>query len=111
MSIEALSGSCSTTRQSLGRSWLFSNSLPVVLLRHDVAFSRGLRIAALRQHVSVKRSDPRQSRGRVLIVDDDPDMVFISSAALEYAGYQVQVAADGLAALAAIRQERPDVVI
>jgi CheY-like chemotaxis protein len=38
-------------------------------------------------------------------------MVFISSAALEYAGYEVQVAGDGLAALAAIRQERPDVVI
>jgi CheY-like chemotaxis protein len=49
------------------------------------------------------RSDSQQPRGRVLVADDDPDTRFISTAALEHAGYEVHVAADGLAALAAIR--------
>ena len=61
--------------------------------------------------MSARRSNSEQPRGRVLIVDDDPDMLVIASAALEHAGYEVQVAADGLAALAAIRREKPDVVI
>jgi CheY-like chemotaxis protein len=47
----------------------------------------------------------------VLVVDDDPDTLVISTAALEHAGYEVHVAADGLAALAAIRHKKPDVVI
>ena len=53
----------------------------------------------------------QQSRARVLVVDDDPDTLIIIPTALEHAGYEVQVAADGIAALVAIRHEKPDVVI
>jgi|SRR5438105_4085590 len=47
----------------------------------------------------------------VLVVDDDPDTRFIFPAALEHAGYEARVEADGAAALAAIRSDPPDIVV
>ena len=52
-----------------------------------------------------------QSKGKVLIVDDEPDAVEFVTAVLEEAGYEVTGAADGEAGLAAARAEVPDVVI
>jgi CheY-like chemotaxis protein len=49
--------------------------------------------------------------GRILVVDDDPDTQIIIPAALTHAGYELRVAEDGLAALAAIRSEIPDIII
>ena len=48
---------------------------------------------------------------RVLIVDDDPEIVRLVRAYLERDGYQVLVAYDGERALHAIRRERPDLVV
>ena len=50
-------------------------------------------------------------RLRVLVVDDDPDTQRIICKVLDHGGCEAQVAADGLSALAAIRHQRPDVVI
>jgi CheY-like chemotaxis protein len=61
--------------------------------------------------MTAERTAPQEPRGRVLVVDDDPDTLFIIPTCLEQAGYEAQVAADGLSALAAIRRQRPDVVI
>jgi len=61
--------------------------------------------------MTTKRRAARESRGRVLVVDDDPDTQVIIPTCLEHAGYEAQVAADGLSALAAIHRQRPDVVI
>lgn len=61
--------------------------------------------------MNTERPASQRTRRRVLVVDDDADMVCITTAALEYAGYEVQVATDGLAALAAIRRDRPHAVI
>ncbi|HWF57818.1 MAG TPA: response regulator transcription factor [Candidatus Dormibacteraeota bacterium] len=47
----------------------------------------------------------------VLIVDDEPEIVRILRDYLERAGYAVLTAADGEAALAAARRERPDLVV
>ena len=47
----------------------------------------------------------------VLVVDDDDDICDLLSFRLEQAGFDVQVTGDGVAALAAIGQHRPDVVI
>jgi len=47
----------------------------------------------------------------VLIVDDEPDIVLFVQVNLEMSGHQVRTAADGVAALAAVQDERPDVVI
>ena len=48
---------------------------------------------------------------RVLIVDDEPDIVELLEYNLRQAGYEVVTAADGGAALAAIREQIPDLVL
>ncbi|HSR33837.1 MAG TPA: response regulator transcription factor [Anaerolineae bacterium] len=48
---------------------------------------------------------------RILVVDDDPEIVRLVRAYLEQAGYQVLVAYDGDTALHILRRERPDLAI
>jgi CheY-like chemotaxis protein len=48
---------------------------------------------------------------RVLVVDDDEGVRAMLGAALEDAGYQVAAAADGEAALGAVENEPPDVIL
>ena len=48
---------------------------------------------------------------RVLVVDDDPTVSDVVRRYLEQDGFEVRLAADGLAALAAVRAEPPDLVI
>ncbi len=48
---------------------------------------------------------------RVLVVDDEPTLTDLLSMALRYEGWQVRTAADGMAALRAARQFRPDAVV
>jgi CheY-like chemotaxis protein len=51
------------------------------------------------------------SRGTVLVVDDDARLLRVVSMYLSIEGYEVTSAADGPSALAALRAERPDVVL
>jgi two-component system alkaline phosphatase synthesis response regulator PhoP len=48
---------------------------------------------------------------RILIVDDDREIVRLLRASLEQAGYQVFVAYDGETALHMLRRERPDLLV
>ena len=48
---------------------------------------------------------------RILVVDDDRQIVRLLRAYLEQAGFQVLVAYDGETALQAVRRERPDLVV
>ena len=48
---------------------------------------------------------------RILVVDDDPRLAASVRRALVYAGYRVETAADGAAALAATRDRLPDLVV
>ena len=48
---------------------------------------------------------------RVLLVDDDPDFVKVTSKVLEKAGHEVVSAANGAKALQAMRQDPPNVVL
>lgn len=48
--------------------------------------------------------------GRVLIVDDEPDIVMLLKMALERRGFDVITASDGQMALACAREHRPDVM-
>jgi two-component system response regulator MprA len=50
-------------------------------------------------------------RPKVLVVDDDANITAFLKRALAYEGYQVETAADGPAALAAARDNPPDLVI
>lgn len=48
---------------------------------------------------------------RVLVVDDDATVSDVVRRYLEHSGYEVRLAGDGPTALAAFRQERPDLVV
>ena len=48
---------------------------------------------------------------RILIVDDDPDILEVTGMAVAKAGYETQFATDGLAALRACREGRPDLIV
>ncbi|WP_405984241.1 response regulator transcription factor [Streptomyces sp. NBC_00872] len=49
--------------------------------------------------------------GRVLVVDDDPTVAEVVSGYLERAGFAVEHAADGWAALDSVARRRPDLVV
>ena len=48
---------------------------------------------------------------KVLVVDDDPDFVKVTSKVLEKAGHEVLSATNGAKALQAMRQTPPDIVL
>jgi CheY-like chemotaxis protein len=48
---------------------------------------------------------------RILVVDDDPDFVDVTTRILEKNGYDVLIAASGDQALNAMRQQKPDLVL
>ena len=51
------------------------------------------------------------SKGKILIVDDEPDVVSMMQRALETEGYETLCAYDGLGALDIAESERPDLVL
>lgn len=51
------------------------------------------------------------ARGSILVVDDEPTIGEVVSAYLQRAGYETRVAADGHAALAAVAERSPDLVV
>lgn len=48
---------------------------------------------------------------KILVVDDDPDIVLTYRLVLESAGYTIEEAASGEEALATMRESRPDLVL
>jgi CheY-like chemotaxis protein len=48
---------------------------------------------------------------RILVVEDDPDILKLMEAALADAGYRVTTAEDGAEALASARRDRPDLIV
>jgi DNA-binding response OmpR family regulator len=48
---------------------------------------------------------------KVLLVDDDPDLLAVTTFALQQAGFLVVKATDGVAALVAFDRERPDLAV
>lgn len=51
------------------------------------------------------------AQGRILIIDDDPDITEAMSVVLENKGYEVRSAADGSEGMDRIRESRPDLII
>jgi two-component system, OmpR family, response regulator ResD len=51
------------------------------------------------------------ARGSVLVVDDEPTIAEVVARYLERAGYRTRVAADGVEAIAAATDQRPDLVV
>ncbi|HET7689205.1 MAG TPA: PAS domain S-box protein [Nocardioidaceae bacterium] len=52
-----------------------------------------------------------EDQGRVLVVDDDPDIAMVCRLHLELAGFDVVVVGTGVEALEACRDEKPDAVV
>lgn len=50
-------------------------------------------------------------RRRVLVVDDEPDVLLLCRVNLEFEGYEVMEAADGVEAMTRVRERRPDVIL
>jgi DNA-binding response OmpR family regulator len=50
-------------------------------------------------------------RARVLVVDDEPDVLLLCRVNLEFEGYEVIEASDGEEAMARLRETSPDVVL
>jgi len=48
---------------------------------------------------------------RILVVDDDIDIVYMIKAVLEKSGYEVMTASDGMQALAIVKIKKPDLMI
>ncbi len=54
---------------------------------------------------------PPTARPRILVADDEPDLLTVLKAALEKEGFAVETAVDGREALAAIRADPPDIAV
>ena len=52
-----------------------------------------------------------RSRAKILVVDDDPDIIKATTRVLEVRGYQVIAALNGEECLRKIQEERPDLII
>ena len=63
------------------------------------------------QVVEPRRAPGSQPRGRILVVDDEPDLVTILTKYFTDAGYTVDAASHGGDALIAVSQYQPDVVV
>lgn len=48
---------------------------------------------------------------RILVVDDETDLLIIAQTALQTEGYVVETASNGAAGLAAARRQRPDLIL
>lgn len=73
-----------------------------------------VRLANASQPRAEERSEyasPSGERLKVLIVDDEPDVLFLLRLTLETAGYEVHEAAHGAEALASIQEDRPTVLV
>jgi len=58
-----------------------------------------------------KATDTESKGKRILVVDDDPEIVDAMRFALETRGYQIMVARDGNQGLAMAERENPDLII
>ena len=50
-------------------------------------------------------------QNRILIVEDDPDMVRAMAVRLKAQGYSLVVAKDGISAISVARKEKPDLIV
>ena len=61
---------------------------------------------------NIQKSPEEQTRKKkILIVDDEPDMVYSLKLTIENAGYETTIANNGQEALKKVREEQPDLIV
>ncbi len=84
--------------------------------RHEIVYSTDKKIAhtnpQFRQYElhSMKETSIRDQR-RLLLIDDDPNLILLVKDYLEFRGYEVITAENGREALEILEQENPDMII
>ena len=74
----------------------------------------GVRGGAVHSGVTVgtdARQEGAQARPKLLVVEDDPNIVELLSASLRFAGFDVTAATSGAEAVATARESRPDLMV
>ena len=56
-------------------------------------------------------SHPQASKGTILVVDDNPDLLDIVKIILEKSGYVVQTASSGMKVFSRLEEQKPDLII
>jgi CheY-like chemotaxis protein len=74
-------------------------------------FKPGALLAEIEQLLALQDLAKEKGMGRILVVDDDPDFVIVTTRILKSAGYETVIANNGAQALAAMRKEKPDLVL
>jgi CheY-like chemotaxis protein len=74
-------------------------------------FKPGDLLSKIEQLLALCDSVQEKGAGRILVVDDDPDFVEVTTRILGTAGYETVTAANGAEALAVMRQQKPDLVL
>src|SRR5438067_4384071 len=71
------------------------------------------RVQRLRGDIGVKETPERSAQvgDRILVVDDEPDIIALVAYHLARSGYRVSTASTGTEALHAIREEQPALVV
>lgn len=96
-------GTVEVQSEGMGRGTQFTLRLPLAGNGHSVS--------PVLPVVPTPSNLPRTTARRVLVVDDNVDAATSLATVLELIGYQVWVVHDGLAAVAATEEFRPDVVL
>jgi two-component system OmpR family response regulator len=63
------------------------------------------------QSGSAPSSGSAQAEARLLVVEDDPNILELLSASLRFAGFDITTATSGAEAVAAVRERRPDLIV
>jgi signal transduction histidine kinase/CheY-like chemotaxis protein len=100
----------------LGKGSTFSFALPLAAAAGEAAGAGGpVELAALirqlREHVLVSTPKTTDRKPRILVVDDEANIRDLLTQEFSDAGYQVSVAVNGRDAIAAVRRERPDLIV
>ena len=91
-----------------------AEKLPAVVSVHDVApptRAASEKIVAELTRPAVASAGGRDPEARLLVVDDEPNILELLAASLRFAGFEVQTASNGQQALTIAQSYRPDLLV